>query len=69
LGANNTIATEETRSEDVHRATFFLGHADLVPGKLANDARNGTTTEGCKGMTAKGGDDRVFVGYRRPKAD
>jgi hypothetical protein len=47
LGANNTIATEEMWSED----------ADLVPKKLADDARNGTTTEDCKGMTAVGGDD------------
>lgn len=69
LGANNTIAAEETRCKDVHRATFSLGHADLAPEKLADDTRNGATTEDCKGMAAVGGDDRVFLGYRRLKAD
>ena len=69
LSTNNTIAAEETRCEDVHRATFTLGHAHLTPEKLADDARNGATTEDCKGMAAVGGDDRVFLGYRRLKAD
>jgi hypothetical protein len=69
LGANNTIAAEETRREDVHRATFSLGHADLAPEKLADDTRNGATTEDCKGMAAVGGDDSVILGYRRLKAD
>ncbi len=59
LDANNTIATEETWSED----------ADLVPKKLTDDARNGTTTKDCKGMTAVGSDNQVFVGYRRLKAN
>ena len=69
LGPNNTIATEETRCEDVHRATLSLGHADLAAEKLANDTRNCATTEDCKRMTAVGGDNLVFLGYRRLKAN
>jgi hypothetical protein len=69
LSTNNTISTEETRCKDVHRATLSLGHADLAPEKLTNDTSNGATTEDSKGMAAVGGDDQVFLSYRRLKAD
>src|SRR5713226_9265141 len=49
LGTNSTIAPKETQCEDVHRATLSLGHADLMPKNLANDARNGAPIEDCKG--------------------
>ena len=49
LGTNSTIVPKETQCEDVHRATLSLGHADLMPKNLANDARNGAPMEDCKG--------------------
>ena len=44
LGADNTIAPEETGREDMHRAALSIGHADLAAEQLTDDTGDCATT-------------------------
>lgn len=62
LGANDTVAAKEGRSEDVHRTTLSMRHADLAPEELANDTLDASATHDSEGMAAVRSDDAVVLG-------
>ena len=59
LGAYDAIPAEESRGEDVHRATLTMRHAALATEKFGNDALDGTASHDGERMTTVRGNDTV----------
>jgi len=62
LSTDDTVASEKRRSENVHRATFSMGHADLTTKELTNDTLDSATTHDGKRVATIGRYDAVVLG-------
>ena len=61
LGTDDTVAAEESGSEDVHGTALAVRRAALTTEELAEDTNNGTTAKDGEGMAAVAGDDEVIL--------
>lgn len=61
LGTNDTVTTEESRGEDMHRATLTERHTVLSAHQLGEDTLDGTTSENGESVASVRGDNSVLV--------
>lgn len=63
LGTDDTVSSVKRWGEDVHRATFPVGHADLTSKQFTQYTRDSTSSQNSERVATVSGDNTVIGSY------